>query len=49
LKPSNIGVNCDATLRIIDFGYAMNMTQSSFDNHYKSPEVIIGMNDTNRG
>ena len=52
LKPSNIAVKTDCSLKILDFGLARttNMTfaqtQYVVTRHYRAPEVILGMGYT---
>ncbi|EAT39586.1 AAEL008622-PA [Aedes aegypti] len=54
LKPTNIVVNKDCSLKILDFGLArsvgtnFNMTQYVITRYYRAPEVILNMDyDTN--
>lgn len=49
LKPSNIVVKSDCTLKILDFGLARTagtsfmMTPYVVTRYYRAPEVILGM------
>jgi serine/threonine protein kinase len=49
LKPSNIVVRSDCTLKILDFGLARSagtsfmMTPYVVTRYYRAPEVILGM------
>ena len=49
LKPSNIVVKADCTLKILDFGLARTagttfmMTPYVVTRYYRAPEVILGM------
>ncbi len=49
LKPSNIVVKEDCSLKILDFGLAraadqsFNMTPYVVTRYYRAPEVIVGM------
>ena len=55
LKPSNIVVKSDCTLKILDFGLARTqgtgfmMTPYVVTRYYRAPEVILGMGYTDNG
>ena len=55
LKPSNIVVRSDCTLKILDFGLARTagstfmMTPYVVTRYYRAPEVILGMGYKNNG
>lgn len=52
MKPSNIAVKTDCSLKILDFGLARTtnttfaQTQYVVTRHYRAPEVILGMGYT---
>ena len=55
LKPSNIVVKEDCTLKILDFGLARQLdtqfhkTPYVVTRHYRAPEVILGMDYEDQG
>ena len=55
LKPSNIVVKSDCSLKILDFGLARTagtgfmMTPYVVTRYYRAPEVILGMGYTDNG
>ena len=55
LKPSNIVVKSDCTLKILDFGLARTagtsfmMTPYVVTRYYRAPEVILGMGYCDNG
>ena len=55
LKPSNIVVNSQAVLKILDFGLARTantnefMTEYVVTRYYRAPEVLLGMGYTTKG